>query len=586
MKLPKGKTAAGKERVFMEDEIRTQAAKAQNQPEETKIQKHWKRNLLLFLLFLIAAGLGKRYFPSQKKMDLKTSYYKIGKEEDGALIVGNSNTEMGVKIEEESLYLPLEAVNTYINERFYWDGECILYTLPEETAEYVPGSTEFQIGEKRMSCEYVPVLLEKGQVWLDIRLIEQYTNITWNRQENPCRVWVWNCWEQDLTYAQTKYSLPVRYRGGVKSPIVARLMKEETVQVLDNSLKYWTKVQTEEGIIGYVWSRGLKEFYTETKHHSFEEPEYTSLSLGEKVILMWHQNLSGSGAEELPDILQNNKMNVIAPSWFTISDSDGQIINRAEKSYTDLAHDAGISVWAMLDNMNVEIDNYKLLSNTDNRRRLIGNVIQAALDSGVDGINVDLESIGEVCGPSFAQLIRELSAACRKEKLILSVDNYVPTGSSLYYNRDEQAAVADYIIMMGYDEHWAGSAPGSTASYSFVENGILRSLQEVPEEKLILAVPFYTRLWTIEGDLISSKAVGIKDIPQILSEWKTNVQWLEEERQHYAEVSQENIVQKLWIEDADSMAWKLELVKKYNLAGAAVWKAGMGTEEIWNLNWE
>ncbi len=540
-----------------------------------KKKRHWKRNILIAVLLVCAGILGKRYAPGQTEMDLEQSYYQIGEEEDGALIIGNHNTEMGVKMEEDALYLPLEAVNTYLNERFYWDGERILYTLPEETVEYVPGEDFYWREEERVPCGFVPVILENEQVWLEIRLIEQYTNITWSRLDQPCRIWVWNCWDEALTFA------------GVKSPIVARLERNERVQVLDNTVKHWTKVQTEEGVIGYVWSGGLGTYFTEEKHRDFEAAEYTSRSLGEKVILIWHQNLSDSGIGELPEILQREKINVIAPSWFTISDSGGQIISRADKAYTDLAHEAGVSVWAMLDNLNVEIDHEELLSRTENRRNLVQHVMDAALESGVDGINIDLEGIGASCGASFAQLIREFSAACRKENLILSVDNYVPTGSSQHYNRDEQAAVADYIIVMGYDEHWAGSEPGSTASYSFVENGILRSLQEVPAEKLILAVPFYTRLWTIEDGAVSSKAVGIRQIPQTIKDWDCDVEWLEEERQHYAETTRaDGVIQKIWIEDEASMSWKLELIREYRLAGAAAWKAGMDPEEIWELEWE
>ena len=556
----------------------------ETQEEKKSKKEHWKKFVIFFFLIAIMAVGINRYFPTRKTMDLENQYYKIGENVDGALIVGNQNTGMGIKREGESIYFPLEAVQTYINERFYWDGQYILYTLPEETITYIPGKRAYETEAGKGYYKYIPVILEEEQVWLEIRLIEQYTNITWSTQDNG--IWVWNCWDTELTYAQLKYDMAIRYAGDPKSPILVSGKKGDSVQVLDTSVRNWTKVQTAEGIIGYIWRGALAGFYTETKHQDFQEPEYTSLSLGEDVVLMWHQNLYDSGLAELPAILENRQINVIAPSWFTIADSEGQIVSRADKAYTEKAHEAGVRVWAMLDNINIEIDDTKLLSNTESRRHLVDNVMEAAINSGIDGINIDLESIEAENGPAFTQLIREFSVACRKAGLMLSVDNYVPITSNLYYNRQEQAEVVDYIIMMGYDEHWAGSEPGSTASYSFVKNGIVRSLQEVPEEKLILAVPFYTRLWTIEDGVVSSKAIGMNAIPELIAQWHRDIQWLEKEQQHYAEFRDGKITQKLWIEDADSMAWKLELAKAYNLAGVAIWKAGFGSEDIWDLEWK
>lgn len=555
--------------------------------ERTLKEKLRGKRVLLFLILgviLVAGVLINRYIPNSERMDLMNQYYKI-ENKDGTLIVGNNNTETGIKIEEESLYLPLEAVNTYINERFYWDGENVLYTLPEETVTYIPGKKRYVTEEGTRYNQYVAVLVEKEQVWLEIRLVAQYTNITWTQFENPCRVWVWNKWDEELTYAQLKYDMKVRYRGGPKSSIVATVLKGDTVQILDNSVKYWTKVQTAEGIIGYVWSGAFDSTYTKIEKNDFEEIEYTSMSLEEEVVLMWHQELATSGIAELPSILERSKINVIAPSWFTIASESGNIVSRADKTYTDMAHEKGVQVWAMLDNINIDIDEKELLSSTQNRTNLIQNVMNVALESGIDGINLDFENIGKENAVDYIQFIREFSVACRKAGLILSVDNYVPINSNLYYNRTEQAKIVDYIIIMGYDEHWAGGEPGSTASYSFVENGIKRSLLEVPKEKLILAVPFYTRVWTITGDDTSSKAVGIKYIPSILEEWGIEVQWLEDEHQYYAEVSDGETTQKIWIEDVTSMAWKLNFVKEYELAGTAIWKANLESDDIWDLEW-
>lgn len=528
--------------------------------EKCRKDQNMKKIILCLGILCCICAVGfliYRYMPTSEQMDLK----------EQELIIGNVNTGTNFRIENDKLYLPLEVVNKYLNSRFYWDGEQILYTLPDKTVTYEP-------------------LVIEDNVWIEMSLVEQYTNITWQYLENPNRVWIWNKWDEELEYAKVKYNMAVRYRGGVKSPILTKISKGDTVQVLDTSIRFWTKVQTSNGVIGYIWSEALADSYKDIRKNEFEEIEYTNLSLGEDVRLMWHQELGTSGIEGLPAILETSKINVIAPSWFTVATETGEIQSRASKAYTDMAHEAGVQVWAMLDNINVDIDDYKLLSSTKSRRNLVKNVMKEIEKSGADGLNLDFESLGKNDIVHYLQLVREFSVACRTAGIILSVDNYVPINSNLYYNRTEQAKVVDYIMVMGYDEHWAGGEAGSTASYTFVENGVRRSLLEVPKEKLILAVPFFTRVWTITEEGTSSKAVGIKHIPDILKEWNVEKQWLEKEKQYYAEKIDGNTTQKIWIEDASSMQWKLDFVREYDLAGVAIWKANLENNEIWELEWE
>ena len=201
---------------------------------------------------------------------------------------------------------------------------------------------------------------------------------------------------------------------------------------------------------------------------------------------------------------------------------------------------------------------------------------------GFDGINLDFESLRAQSGPHYVQFIRELSVACRKAGLVLSIDNYVPSAYTEFYNRREQGTVADYVIIMGYDEHYAGGEPGPVASISFVEKGIRDTLEQVPKEKVINAIPFYTRLWTSDGDSHTSQVFDMEEQELWLQEHSLTPQWQEELGLYYAQRQGNEGLEQLWMEEERSLEEKLGLVKEYKLAGAAFWKLGFEKDEVWD----
>lgn len=545
--------------------------------------------VLAAAVLVIGAFLLYRYTPGKERMEL-TEYYGL-EEGETAVIINSENTGITAVKQEGAYYLPVDMVQAYLNERFYWDGTYLLYTLPDRTVSYIPGETAYFDGtvetENRHTtydgsaeCVTPGCMMIDGTLWVDLHVVAQYTNMTWAQAEDPNRIWIWNQWEQMVAYAQVEKDSVLRYRAGIKSPILADLSKGDRVLILDESIKGWVKVQTTEGIMGYLPDSRLSEGALHQPVHDFAEPEYAHLSIGETVVMAWHQNLDNSGIYELPDMLSRSSgMNVIAPSWFTLSDDTGNFISRADAAYTQMAHEAGVAVWAMIDNLNLPVNSYQVLSVTENRTRLISGLISEALASGIDGINVDFESLSEACGVHFSQFIRELSVACHQAGLVLSVDNYAPQSGTGYYNRAEQALYADYIMVMAYDEHWKGSEAGSTSSYPFVTESIEGTLAEVPAEKLILAIPFYTRLWTADGD---SRAIGMAQLSELLTQWE-KPEWLEEERQYFAAGMVEDEQVSVWIEDLETLAWRLELADGYGLAGVSAWKAGLELPEAWEL---
>ena len=329
----------------------------------------------------------------------------------------------------------------------------------------------------------------------------------------------------------------------------------------------------------------------ETAVADYTEPEYTTDRLEGKVSLGWHA-IGGVGGNTTLDsmVAGADGMNVIAPTWFSLNDEAGGFRNYSSVEYVQRAHDLGLEVWGVWDdfNYNLESENdisvHNVLSVTSVRQKLTENIITEALKLGLDGVNIDFEKIESQTGIHFVQFIRELSVECRKNALTLSVDNYVPYNFNDYYRLDIQGKVADYVIIMGYDEHWHGSDdPGSVASISYVRNGIEKALEEVSSDKLVNAIPFYTILWKTSGSDVTDEYLTLNNTADFMSRVNITPEWDEETCQYYAEWESNNVTYQIWLEEEESIAAKLGVMSAKNLAGVAVWRLGYGTESIWNL---
>ena len=377
-------------------------------------------------------------------------------------------------------------------------------------------------------------------------------------------------------------------KGGVKSQIITEAAAGETVDVLETMDK-WSRVRTADGYIGYVENRKLEAGEQVAPVSTFEAPVYTSISMDGKVRLGFHQVTRQEGNNTLEDYASNARgMNVIVPTWFNVVSSDGTYTSLASKDYVDKAHDMGLKVWAMVENVSTQesiknLNTKTLMSSTSTRKKLIEKLMNEADTYGFDGFNLDFESLKAEAGPHYVQFIREMSVACRNKGLVLSVDNYVPSSYTAFYNRKEQGIVADYVIVMGYDEHYAGGEAGSVSSIPYVREGIENTLKEVPKEKVINAVPFYTRVWTVNEGKTSSKAYGISDARQWVEENQVELTWDKLLGQYYGETVSGSGQQYIWMEEEDSMKLKIDLIKEFDLAGVACWKLGFEPADIWDI---
>ena len=541
----------------------------------------------VFFLAVITGGvfLYWTFGPSRERADL-TSVYKADKNETVLYLNYEKQEAVGI-YENGQTYLPMDWVSENVNSRFYWDEgeEMLVYALPEEIL-YADGSSVGSGGQ--------PLILEKEDgVYVSMGLVLNYTKVriqAFDRTDAK-RVFIEDTFE-NVPMADVRGTVQVRTKKDVKSPILTECRRGDSVTVLETDEK-WVKVATPDGHVGYVKNRKLKNLRSETMESDFKEPVYQNISLDEKILLAFHQVTIPEANGKLEELLEPSEgVNVIVPTWFTLSSNDGDYESLASRGYVDKAHEKGLQVWAMLDNFSKEcsknVQSEILLSKTATRQKLIADMMEEAENYGFDGFNLDFESLKPEAMPHYVQFIREMSIACRERGLVLSVDNYVPSEYTADYNRKEQGIVADYVIIMGYDEHYAGGEKGSTASIEFVEKGITDTLLEVPKEKIINAVPFYTRLWTEEDGKTTSSALGIYKAKEWIDENDVELSWQEDLGQYYGEHKEsETATEYLWMEEEKSLGLKMDLIRKYDLAGTAGWKLGLESPEIWDvIQWD
>ena len=546
-----------------------------------------KKSLLRTVIFLIiilalAYALCQLYIKHRPSKEVSSMEEIYGVSGDDVSIIYNYAVQKAKAIYRNGeVYIPLNWVQAIVNKRFYWDSneKLLVYTFPE-SIEYASTET--------LSTNGNPLIyIDDDKVYILAELVDSYSDVNIDKYiDDIKRVYISDTYGEYISGIAAKNTI-LRTGASIKDSIELKLSEGVQLETVDNE-KYngesgWYKVITEDGYMGYVQAKKIKRKKTSERVSSYIEPVYTSLSMEEPIVLAWHQVTNMSANKNIETLLSDAKgVNVISPTWFSLSDDEGNISSYASSDYVKKMHDKGIKVWALVDNFTGDGNTYNVLSKTSSRQRLIENLIDTALAYNIDGINVDFETISSSTASHYIQFIRELSVYCRNKGLVLSVDNPNYASYNSHYDRTEQGIVADYVINMGYDEHYAGSEAGSVASYSFVKQGIEDCLDEVPSSKLINAIPFYTRLWTESGNSLSSSAMGINKEEEWIAENSATITWDETTKQNYAEASATSGKQYMWVEDIDSLELKLDLIKENDLAGVACWRLGFETADVWD----
>lgn len=537
---------------------------------------------IIICLVIIAAIIGiggffiNRYTPTDTEMN-KNEYYGLTSEEEAALILNGQVLEEKGLVVDGTVYISYSDVWNYLNSGFYWDAQAgqLMLTLPSGTLTWTPEDGSGAV-----------ILGSDGNPYISAECVKENSDIDLEIYSEPNRVVARTQWDGVRTATVTE-TTQVRYRGGPRSEILTEVQAGDTV-VFQEDLSDWCQVATSDGYVGYVESGSLTQNEeTGLPHETDEKFQYQKISLDHKIVLGWHYVGSQEGNSSLSEVIAGaTGLNTISPTWFSLADGQGNLISYADSSYVEQAHAAGLQVWGLLGDVDGSaVNTGSVLSSAEARANIIQQLMQIAAECGMDGINVDFESIREESAPQYLQFLKELCAAAHQQNLIVSTDNFVPTYTG-YYKRAEQAKTVDYIIIMGYDEHTASSEEaGSVASLPFVEQGIADTLAEVPAEQVINAVPFYTRGWveTFGSTVPESQTLSMDEADAFVTEHGIETYWDASVGQNVGSVETGDARYSIWLEDEQSIAEKVNLASEYNLAGVAVWRLGFERQSVWSI---
>ena len=543
--------------------------------------------VLILIVLVGAAGVGSflinRYKPGTEYM-AGNEYFNLTDENSVALIQnGELLEEQAVLIGGEP-YAAYTYVESQLNSCFYWDEETkgILLTTSGGVQTLLPGDAAVAKtpgGQPAVQQE------SDGKVYISLDVVKEYTDLDYAYYSDPNRVVIRNDWDGVEQATVQSDTAQVRQKGGIKSLILADVQKGDTLLYLEN-LDNWCKVMTADGYTGYIQTEDISEPEA-IEARTAKKDSYERITRDHKINLVWHQSTSTESNDAMAEMTaEMTGVNVISPTWFSVTDETGTISSLASADYVKLAHDAGREVWGLIDNFNEAFDETTDLAYASVRSRIIEQLLAEAASCGMDGINVDFENLKEAGIPHYLQFLRELTSAAHAQNLVVSVDTPVPQAYTMYYQRGEQARFVDYMIVMAYDEHFAGSEEaGSVSSLSFVQQAVEEMTRVMPADQVICGIPFYTRVWTEKfgQSAITSEVLGMDGAKNYAKENQMTETWDASLGQNVATVETSDARYTIWMEDEQSMEEKLKVIQSADLAGVAEWKLGFECADVWSL---
>ena len=543
--------------------------------------------VLILIVLVGAAGvvsfLINRYKPGTEYM-AGNEYFNLTDENSVALIQnGELLEEQAVLIGGEP-YAAYTYVESQLNSCFYWDEETkgILLTTSGGVQTLLPGDAAVAKtpgGQPAVQQE------SDGKVYISLDVVKEYTDLDYAYYGDPNRVVIRNEWDGVEQATVQSDTAQVRQKGGIKSLILADVQKGDTLLYLEN-LDNWCKVMTADGYTGYIQTEDISEPEA-IEARTAKKDSYERITRDHKINLVWHQSTSTESNDAMAEMTaEMTGVNVISPTWFSVTDETGTISSLASADYVKLAHDAGREVWGLIDNFNEAFDETTDLAYASVRSRIIEQLLAEAASCGMDGINVDFENLKEAGIPHYLQFLRELTSAAHAQNLVVSVDTPVPQAYTMYYQRGEQARFVDYMIVMAYDEHFAGSEEaGSVSSLPFVQQAVEEMTRVMPADQVICGIPFYTRVWTEKfgQSAITSEVLGMDGAKNYAKENQMTETWDASLGQNVATVETSDARYTIWMEDEQSMEEKLKVIQSADLAGVAEWKLGFECTDVWSL---
>lgn len=533
----------------------------------------------------LAVNLYDQYFAYSKEQANLYEYYEMSSDSQVAIMLQDEIIETKGKMIGGKVYMDIASAKSIINNRFYFDTRenLLIYTTANDMIQTTIGSDTYSVSGEAVSAGYPLTVMEGETLYVALDYVQSFSNITYDYFADPNRIVLRTKWGEHTIATVTKDSA-VRLKGGIKSELLREVPKGETLVVLEE-MENWNKVKTNDGLVGYIEKKHLSDPVAEQEEvpNVYNAPEYTRVKKDFVINMAWHAIYAEGGNDTFDEMVNGTgTMNIICPTWFSFTDNEGNYTNYASKSYIDKAHSRNMEVWAVVDNVNHPVDSYEFLAPTSKRQRLVQSLMEKVDTYGIDGLNLDFELLPSETVEPYVEFMRELSIECRKRGVALSVDNYSPEGGA-NYGLAEQGRILDYVVIMGYDEHWgSGGVAGSVASIGFVERGIEAVVNNgVPADKIINGIPFYTRVWKTNGGSVTSDALGMDRTQEFIANNNITTTWDADACQNYGEKEMGGILYQVWIEDAQSIETKLNVMRNHDVAGVAAWQLGQENKSIW-----
>ena len=535
-----------------------------------------KDKFLVILQTIIFLAVGLFLFITAKDFNNK----EINRENANLIIYGDTiSQEYKPFVENGKIYLSFNTILQFIDEEIFYDEETqkVIVTTKDGLYKFTIGKNVATKNLKEYDAKSCTKIVD-DIVYIDMNLVKDIYGIKceFNEETNSISIDKLNTSDINLNYNQVKLYSQIN----TNSEVLETLNTDNTVTVYAESLEHnrWYKVKSDSGKIGYIEKGAVT---LDKENDSNENEEVTN---NEKLIMFWQY---GSSLNTLGDKIDG--VNVVMPTWYAISDNLGNVETNYSEDYYKKAKEYGYELWPIITNGidNPDLDKKQVTSEIMNdeqkRENLIRNIIDLIKTNKLDGINIDFEGMLAEDKYMYTQFLRELYPMVREAGAKLSVDIYFTN----YIDRKGVGKACDYVMLMGYDQRgdWS-EEPGSISEISWVENNIssLINDSEISPSKIVLGVPFYTRMWNVEEDgSFTTNVYTMNDTEEFLEEYNLTPTMDNISGQNYIEVVLDDIRHKLWIEDADSIASRADIVLEYNLAGITAWQKGFETPDIWEV---
>lgn len=520
-------------------------------------------------------------------INLAPNYIKAKSSREISVIINQNDVTESLKfdafIEDDIIYISTKDIANFFDEDIFYDNvyDQIITTSDTKVATLGLNKKEIYVNSSKVKI-LGSAVKKDNNFYLPFSEIKDVYNVdvVYNKDSKIITI---DSLNKEMKKGNASNDIGIKYKPTIFSKTLDNVKKGDNLVVIEELQSGWKKVRTSKGYIGYT--KDVTNVYT------LRENLESKTQIDGKVSLVWDYFSEYASAPDRTGT-KIDGINVVSPAFLSLKKlGQGELnvnIGTAGLKYIEWAHNNGYKVWPILSNNSYQDTTSEILNDYNLRETLINKIVNIVIEYNLDGINLDFEYLKGEDKDVYTRFIIELAPRLKEYGKVLSVDVTAPDGSenwSLCYNRNKIAKNADYIIFMAYDEYGTSStSAGTTAGADWVEVNIKKFLgqEEVSKDKLILGMPFYTRLWKETGDTVKSSVVSIKNIDSVIPA-SAKKEWNEDLKQYYAEYQEGNTTCKIWLEEEESIKAKFALMKQYNLAGAAYWAKDMEPSSLWNL---